>query len=194
MSTEPTPDISEDLVRAASGDASALERVLPLVHERVREIATQVLDGDRARRWVQASSLVQRAMIRLLDQREVDHADAARITAVLATIMRRMVIDIARRETADKRGGQSPHISLQSWHSRAPAARAKPTIDALEIEDSLVALAAVDADAAHVAELRLWGGMDLESITIATGDPRSRVRTLWRRAQAWLARDLSGSE
>lgn len=194
MSTEPTPDISEDLVRAASGDASALERILPLVHERVREIATQVLDGDRARRWVQASSLVQRAMIRLLDQREVDQADAARITAVLATIMRRMVIDIARRETADKRGGQSPHISLQSWHTRTPAARSKPTIDALEIEDSLVALATVDADAARVAELRLWGGMDLESITIATGDPRSRVRTLWRRAQAWLARDLSGSE
>ncbi len=194
MNTEPTPDISGDLVRAASGDATALQRVLPLVHERVREIAVQVLDGDRARRWVQASSLVQRAMIRLLDQREVDYADSARITAVLATIMRRMVIDIARRETADKRGGQTPHVSLQSWHGRATAKGVPPRVDALEIEDSLVALATVDLDAARVAELRLWGGMDLESISVATGQPRTRVRTLWRRAQAWLARDLSGSE
>lgn len=179
----------DDLARAASGDPAALQRVLPLVHDRVREIASEMLAGDRVARWVQASSLVQRALVRLLDQRQVDFADAARVTAVLATIMRQVVVDIARRETAAKRGGDAPRISLRSWDGAADTGE----IDALEIDDALAALAGVDAEAARVAEMRLWGGMELPHIAAATGLPPARVRALWHRAKAWLSRDLTGN-
>ena len=181
-------DALDDLTRAAAGDLAALDRVLPLIYARIREIAAQVLDGDRVARWVQASSLVQRAMLRLLDQRTVDTADSARVMAVLTTIMRRIVIDVARRETAQKRGGGVPHVSLHG--DVALPGQEPPRIDAIEVEDSLVALAAVDAEAARVAELRLWGGMEFAQIALATGLATSRVRTLWNRAKAWLARDL----
>jgi len=162
---------------------------MPLVYERAREIAGRMLASDRAERWVQASSLVQRALVRLMDQRQVDFGDEARVTAVLATIMRRIVIDIARRETADKRGGGAARVSLHSDHG-AGEDGAPAHINALEVEDALVALSAVSPEAARVAELRLWGGMELSRIAIATGLPEHRVRTLWNAAKAWLARDL----
>jgi RNA polymerase sigma factor (TIGR02999 family) len=192
---EPEPnDQTEDLLRAAAGDGAALERVYPLVYRRVRELAGQMLAGDRAGRWVQASSLVQRAMIRLLDHRAPEVlGDGARLTGLLATIMRRIVIDIARRETAQKRRGSVAHVSLHSWQD-ARSGRAVPmVIDALEVEDSLVALTAADADAARVAEMRLWGGMEIARIAAAMDESESQVRRLWNRAKAWLARDLSGS-
>jgi RNA polymerase sigma factor (TIGR02999 family) len=180
----------DDLARAAEGNPGALERIMPVVQDRVRQLAAEMLAGDRAARWVQASSLVQQALLRLLDQRQVDFADSARVTAVLATIMRRVVVDIARRETAAKRGGGAPRVSLASWNG----AVAPDHLDALAFEDALATLARIDAEAAHVAELRLWGGMELVHIAAATALPPSRVRSLWNRAKAWLARELAGRE
>ncbi len=124
-----------------------------------------------------------------MDQRQVDFGDEAKVTAVLATIMRRIVIDIARRETADKRGGGVPHVSLHSDHG-VGADGTESRIDALEVEDALVALSAVSPEAARIAELRLWGGMEFSRIAIATGLPEHRVRSQWNAAKAWLARDL----
>lgn len=195
-----------DLSLAAAGDLDALSRVLPLIEDRVREIAAQVLRGDRAQRWVQASSLVQRAFLRLLDQRAVDFGDQARVTAVLATIMRRVVIDIARHETALRRGGDASRVALHQWgeaaerngHAgragRGEAGGGGGGVDALEIEDALVALSAVAPDAARVAELRLWGGMEFEEIAVATDATPARVRALWNRAKAWLAREIGVRE
>lgn len=183
----------QDLSLAAAGDLDALARVMPLVYDRVREIAANMLAGDRANRWVQASSLVQRAFLRLMDQRNVDMADEARVTAVLATIMRRIVVDIARHETALKRGGGISHVSLHAEHGFVANGATPPRIDALEVEDALVALAAVSPNAARVAELRLWGGMEVEKIALATNLSESKVRSLWQAAKAWLARDLSGN-
>lgn len=180
----------DDLRQAAAGDPEALHRVMPLVYERVREVAGQLLYGDRAGRWVRASSLVNRAVVRLLDQRNVDFADEARVTAVLATIMRRLVVDIARRETALKRGGGAVHVSLNTGR----LAGDHGDLDALEIEDALVALAVVSPDAARIAELRLWGGMELEQIAVALDVPFGRVRRRWNLAKAWLARELGLSD
>lgn len=201
MPDEHKANPGEDLSLAAAGDLDALSRVLPLIEDRVREIAAQTLRGDRAQKWVQASSLVQRAFLRLLDQRAVDFGDQARVTAVLATIMRRVVIDIARHETALRRGGDASRIALHRWgetagqngHGGVPG-RASDGIDALEIEDALVALSAVAPDAARVAELRLWGGMEFEEIAVATDATPARVRTLWNRAKAWLAREIGVRE
>lgn len=183
-------DPSDDLRRAAAGDPRALERVLPLIHSRIHEVASQVLAGDRVARWVQASSLVQQALLRLVEQRTVNFEDEARVMAVLTTLMRRIVVDVARRETADKRGGRVPRVSLHS--EPGPREVAAPRIDALEIEDALVALSNVDPEAARVAELRLWGGMELAQIAVAVDIPAAKARRLWHRGKAWLARDLAG--
>ncbi|MBC7833551.1 MAG: transcriptional regulator [Phycisphaerales bacterium] len=179
----------EDLKGAVAGDLEALHRVMPLVYERVRVIAKQMLTGDRAGRWVHASSIVHQAYLRLLDQDNVDFADSARVTAALATIMRRVVVDIARRETTLKRGGALVRVSL---HTEGLENREHP-IEALEIEDAMVALAAASPESARVAELKFWGGMELEQIAAALDMPLSRVRTLWNRAKAWLSRELASA-
>ena len=179
-------DELDDLRLAAAGNLDALHRVMPIVYERVRKIAHLHLTGDRADRWVRASSLVNRAYLKLVEQRTLDFADEARVTAALATIMRRIVVDVARRETAAKRGGDMSRVGL---HAEDVAGRAD-AVDAVELEDALLALGAVSSECARVAELRLWGGMELEQIATALDMPFSRVRSRWNRAKAWLAREL----
>ena len=179
--------VFDDLTRAAAGDLDALHRVMPLVYGRARQIAGGLLAEDRANQWVRASSLVHLAYLRLAEQRNLDGADEARVIGTLATIMRRIVVDIARREQAAKRGGNRQRISLHT----GDLADAQSPIDALEVEDALVALAAVSPEAARVAELRLWGALTLEQTALVLDVPFSQVRTLWTRAKAYLARELA---
>lgn len=188
------PALDSDLRLAAAGDLDALSRVMPLIYARVREVAASLLAGDRAARWVRASSLVHRAFIRLVQRPDVDFADQARVTAVLTTIMRRLVIDIARHELAQARGGGRTRVSLHAAEFEAGEddGSGAGRIDALDIESSLLALQAVEPEAARVAELRLWGGMEFEQIAVAMDVPFSRVRRRWNLAKAWLTRDLVG--
>lgn len=180
-------DSFRDLTRAASGDLDALGRVMPQVYDHARNIARQIVAGDRAQRWVHASSLVSMAYLRLANQEKVDFNDDARVIATLTRIMRHVVIDVVRREQALKRGGRMSRISM---HSDGLVPR-RTQVDALDIEDAMVALAAVCSESAAVAELRLWGGLELEQIATALDMPFSRVRSRWNRAKAWLARELT---
>jgi RNA polymerase sigma factor (TIGR02999 family) len=185
------PDDSfRDLTRAASGDLDALTRVMPKVYEHARNIARRIVAGDRAQRWVHASSLVSMAYLRLAKHDKIDFNDEARVVATLTRIMRRVVIDVVRREQALKRGGRMSRVSM---HTDGLVPR-QTQVDALEIEDAMVALAAVCNESAAVAELRLWGGLELEQIATALDMPFSRVRSRWNRAKAWLARELTESE
>lgn len=166
------------------------EAMIPLVYERAREIATRTLSGDRVERWLRASSLVHMAFIRVMEDGGLSTAskiDEARLLAVLTTIMRRTVVDVARAATARKRR-EDLRISLHT----DDIAEAKREIDVLEIDDAMRALAEICDESARVAELRLWGGMEFEQIAEATGLPFSRVRTRWNRAKAYLAKDLIG--
>lgn len=183
-------DNFQDLKRAASGNLEALQRIMPLVYDHARQVAGRIIARDRARRWVHASSLVGMAYLRLVEQRKVDFDDEARVMATLTRIMRRVVIDTVRRERALKRGGRFSRVSM---HTDGLAPR-RTQVDALEIEDAMVALAAVCDESARIAELRLWGGMELEQISTALGMPLSRVNSRWNRAKAWLARELAASE
>lgn len=176
---------------ATSVEAAADAGLFPLVYERAMEIAARTLRGDRANRWVRASSLVHMAFLKLLEEGGLapggDKPQEARLLAALTTIMRRTVVDVARAALAQKRGG-GMRISLHTQHLKA----ATPAIDVVEIDDALAALGRVCAESAKVAELRLWGGLEFEQIALATGLPFSRVRSRWNRAKAFLAKDLSG--
>lgn len=167
------------------------EAMIPLVYERAREIANRTLTGDRAERWLRASSLVHMAFIRVMEDGGLSTStpkiDEARLLAVLTTIMRRTVVDVVRAATARKRR-EDLRISLHT----DDIAEAKRAIDVVEIDDAMRALAEICDESARVAELRLWGGMEFEQIAEATGMPFSRVRARWNRAKAYLAKDLVG--
>lgn len=173
-----------------SRDVGNDRNLMPLVYERAREIAGRTLEGDRAKRWVRASSLVNMAFVRLLEEgvsRQPGEPGEARLLAILTTIMRRTVVDVARAALADKRVGDAFRVSL---HTHGVAA-AKPAISVVEIDDAMNALGAVCEESAKIAELRLWGGMDFEQIADALDIPVSRVRSRWNRAKAFLANDLA---
>jgi RNA polymerase sigma-70 factor (ECF subfamily) len=178
---------ADDLVLASAGDPQALQRIIPLIDERIATIAREILRQDQAAAWVNASSLVGRAYVRLLGQRNIDFADEARVLAVLASIMRRIVIDIARRETAIKRGGGMPSVSL---HSRELIDGGRQ-IDALELEDAIVTLANFSPERARIAELHLWGGMTFKQIALAMEMSEEAIQKRWASAKAWLASTLT---
>lgn len=167
------------------------DAILPLVYERAHEIATRTLAGDRAKRWVRASSLVHMAFLRVMEDGGLSNAniDEARLLAALTTIMRRTVVDVARAALAQKRGGDLK-ISLHT----NDVAQAKPELDVVDIDDAMRALAQICEESARVSELRLWGGMEFEQIAAAMDIPLSRVRSRWNRAKAFLAKDLSGRD
>lgn len=180
-------DHFEDLRLAASGDLNALHRLMPVIYPELRRIAAKMLQRDRAAQWVGADSLVHKAYLKLCENPgKIDFADRARIIGLIATIMRKLVIDVVRAATAEKRGGGATRVSLHPGELSAGEA----PIDALEIEDALVALNGVLPESARVAELRLWGGMELPEIAAALDLPFSRVRALWNHARAWLSREL----
>ncbi len=171
----------------------SLRTAMPRVYERARALSGMILRGDRARRWVRPSSLVQRTMVKFMEMPNTDPDDEARTTATLATLMRRVMVDIARRRTARKRGAGRHELSLHALRECAGPRSQEPAVDPLELEDALNALAVLDAEGARVAELRIWGGMEFEAIARATDAPLIRVRRCWSRAKAWLAAELGAN-
>lgn len=178
---------ADDLMKASAGDRDALGRVAPLISGRISTIARDILKRDRAADWVNASSLIGMAYIKLLGQRNVNFADEARVMAVLTTIMRRIVVDIVRQQTAEKRGGGLANVSLHSGELVGDLRR----VGALEIEDAISSLARFSPDRARIAEMHLWGGMNFRQIAVVMDLSEDTVRARWTSAKAWLTTALA---
>ena len=160
------------------------------VYEQLHEIANAAMRGEAAGNSLQPTMLVNDAYMRLLEQRNVDPDDRAQVIAAGATIIRRLLVDYARTRKAKKRGGaEGRGIPLNI--SIADSAN---TIDLLELNDALEALAELNPRAAEVVELRFFGGLTsaeaAERLDVAIGT----VNNDWRFAKAWLRRALADSD
>src|SRR5690242_8712739 len=147
------------LLRAwASGDREALEQLTPRVYGELRRIARQCLRGERPGRTVQTTDLVHEAYLKLIDIKNVDWQHRAHFFAVSAQIMRRILLDQARRRVAAKRGGAMPPVNLDE----APDVASGQAREMIALDDALNALAELDARKARVIELRFFAGLSVE--------------------------------
>lgn len=169
------------------GDEKAFGQLVPLVYEELRRIARSQLRGS-AGATLNTTAVVHEAYLKLGGARGIDYQDRGHFFAVAANAMRQVLIDSARRKLADKRGGGAAHTLLDDvdvpFDDRAA--------ELVELDTALDRLAELDERAAKVVELRFFAGLNVEETAISLGVSAPTVKREWRRARAFLNRELGG--
>ena len=168
------------------GNANALNELLPLVYAELRRIAARQLRDERVGHTLQPTALVHEVYLRLIDQRHVDWRDRAHFFGVAAQVMRRILVDHARRHRASKRGDGLPSVSID----QAKEPIAPDGIPVLALDHALDRLAGLDEGLARVVELRAFGGLTIEEAACVLKVSPTTAKREWRTAKAWLAREL----
>jgi RNA polymerase sigma-70 factor (ECF subfamily) len=181
-----SPDVSGLLRAWSQGDSEALEELIPVVYQELHRLARNYMNRERAGHSLQATALVNEAYIRLVDYKRMQWQDRAHFFAVSAQLMRRILVERARRRNL-KRGGGIQHINL----NEAVLLKTIPDITALD--DALNELSRVDQRKVQIVELRYFGGLSVEETAeVMKTSPRTVVRD-WNAAKAWLYRELRGA-
>ena len=175
------------LVQWSHGDRSALERLLPMIYDECRQIASRQLRHEHREHTLDPTALVHEAYLRLVDQRTATWENRAHFFGVVAQVMRRILVDYARARYAKKRGGAAVLVSLEA----AAAESSDPQVaDIVAIDDALGRLAARDPDQVRIIELRFFAGLSVEETAhVLARSPRT-VKREWRLAKAWLYQEL----
>ena len=171
------------------GDATALNQLLPLVYAELHRVAARRLRNERPDHTLQPTALVHEVFIRLVDQRHADWQNRAHFFGVAAQVMRRILVDHARRHRAGKRGDGLPCVSLDE----AEDVVGSDGMPVLALDQALDRLEQVDAELARIVELRAFGGLTIEEAAHVLSVSPSTAKRDWRTAKAWLNREL-GSE
>ena len=173
----------------ANGDASALDRVMPMVYAELRNLAGYYLRQERKEHTLQPTALVHEAYFRLVGENQPEYQNRAHFLGVAAHAMRQILIDHARTRNAAKRGGGQAPFSLDECID-APLER--PSV-LVQVDDALKALEVHDARKAQLIAMRFFGGMTAEEAAEVLNLPVQKVRAELRIAQAWLKRELDNS-
>jgi RNA polymerase sigma factor (TIGR02999 family) len=179
------PEPTALLLAWRHGDAAALDRLVPLVHDELRRIARNHMRHERDGHTLQASALVNEAYLRLIEIKQVQWQNRAHFFAMASRIMRRILVDAARAKAYQKRGADAQRVTLTG------ALEVAGRQDLVAVDDALTTLERVDPRKCQVVELRFFGGLSIEETAAALGVSEGTVRRDWRLAKAWLARELS---
>ncbi len=165
----------------SDGDQSALEKLTPIVYEELRRLARHYMRGERTGHSLQTTALVNEAYLRLLDYKRMQWQNRAHFFAVSAQLMRRILVDHARRHNL-KRGGDVQHVSIDD----TAIVGGDQARDLVALDVALQALAQMDARKAQVVELRFFGGLSVEETAEVLKISPITVMRDWSTARAWL--------
>jgi len=183
----PEEDVSALLRAWSDGDQRALDRLAPIVYDELRRLAGHYLNRERAGHSLQATALVNEAYLRLVDYKRMHWENRAHFFAVSAQLMRRILVDHARRHNL-KRGGDVEHVALED---SAVVGGGRPE-NLVVLDDAMQALARIDSRKAQVVELRFFGGLSVEETAEVLKVSPVTVMRDWSTARAWLYREMSG--
>lgn len=184
-------EVTQRLRAWSDGDSDAFERVLPLVYEELHRMAVRYLVGEPSNISLQATALINELCLRLLGWSPIQWQNRGHFFGVSAGMMRRVLVDIARRRRAERRGGPNVvHVPLDAIEIPA----AEPGADVLAVDTALQMLALEDPRKAQVVELRFFGGLSVEETAEALGVSARTVRGDWAFARAWLYRTLTAAD
>jgi len=172
------------------GDRAALERLMPVVYDEIRRIAHRYMDRERQGHTLQTTALVNEAYLRLLGQQHVDWNSRSHFFAVVAQVMRHVLIDHARSRLYLKRGGDAQRVPIDD----ATLMSTERADELVALDEALKSLAQLDARKARVVELRYFGGFSLEETAAVLEVSLMTVRRDWQAARAWLFREMTGCE
>lgn len=180
------PGITQLLVAWGEGRREALEDLVPLVYDDLRRVAAGYMRHEPPGHPLQPTALVHETYVRLIDQTRVKWRDRVHFFGVAASMMRRILVDHARRRRADKRGGNWERVTLADVAAEDPR-----ELDVLSLHEALERLAAFDPQQARIVELRYFGGLTIEETAEVVGVSPATVVREWTIAKAWLRADLS---
>jgi RNA polymerase sigma factor (TIGR02999 family) len=185
VSSEPDANVTALLRAWREGDVAAGERLIPLVYQQLRRRASAYLRRERGDHTLQATALVHEAYLRMVDQRDAEWENRAQFFGVASQMMRRILVDHARRRKMEKRSGQWMRVSL---HDHAAP---DPGFDVLLLDSLLDRLSAFDPRKSRVVELRYFGGLTLQETAHVLDVSPATIDREWRAARAWLRAELT---
>lgn len=175
--------ITELLDQWSQGRRNALDELMRLVYSELKRIAGAYLEGERPGATLQVTALVHEAYLRLIDYRQQKFESRKHFYVVAAQVMRRILVDHARRRNALKRSATLPPDS---------GLVLEPEVDVLGLNEALNRLAASDPEKARVVELRYFAGLSVQEVADLIGTSPATVKRQWTVAKAWLFRELNG--
>ena len=181
-------EVTHLLERLREGDQASLPQLLAVLYDELRRMAVGQLRRERPDHTLQPTALLNEAYLRLVDQRQQDWKNRAHFLGVASTAMRRVLMHHARKQAADKRGGQARQVTLFD----AAHLFEEPAEDLLALDEALDRLAGFDAVNARIVELRFFGGLTMEEIAKLLELPLRNVERGWRVTRAWLRSEISG--
>lgn len=189
MSNASSQQITQYLIDWSNGNRSAMNEVFPMVEAELRRLAHRYMNRERPGHTLQTSALVNEAYLKLIDQRSVKWQNRAHFFAISAQMMRRILVDHARRMKYAKRGGGAVHVSLVN----AEKLLASPDTEVSALDEALTRLATLDARQARIVELRFFGGLTIKETSEAMDISVDMVKREWSTAKAWLYREMTGN-
>jgi RNA polymerase sigma-70 factor, ECF subfamily len=184
------PEVGQvsSLLRAwGDGDQGALEKLTPIVYDELRRLARRHMKRERPGHSLQTTALANEAYMRLVDYKRMQWQNRAHFFAVSSQLMRRILVDHARRHNL-KRGGGVQHVSLE----QAALLVADEDMDLVALDDAMNALAKIDPRKVQVVEMRFFGGLSVEEIAEVLKVSTVTVKRDWATARTWLYRELTG--
>jgi RNA polymerase sigma-70 factor, ECF subfamily len=169
-----------------AGEQAAFDRLLPIVYEELRRLASSYMRSERADHLLQTTALVHEAYLRLVDQREGSYENRNHFFAVAAQVMRHVLVDYARARARAKRGGGQPPLPLEDVALISP----ERTDEVLAIDAALEGLMAFDLRKGRIFELRHFAGLSVEEAAEVLQVSPATVARDWRMAKAWLRRAI----
>jgi RNA polymerase sigma-70 factor (ECF subfamily) len=180
-------DISRLLRAWSDGDQEALKSLIPIVYSELHGLARRYLRRERAGHSLQSSALVNEAYLRLVDYKRMQWQDRSHFFAVASQVMRRILVDHARRHNL-KRGGNVQRVSLDE----AAVVGGDQGVDLVALDRALDALERIDPRKMRIVEMRFFGGLSVEETAEALRLSTITIKREWRSAKAWLYRELTG--
>ena len=178
--------ITQLLLAWRNGEPRALDDLMPLVLRELKKIARNYMRGQRVGHTLQTTGLVNEAYMRLVDSNRVNWQDRTHFFAIAAQLMRRVLVDMARRKNSAKRGGERVQVSLADDVKAAP----DRDTDVVALDEALERLAQLNPRHSQIVELKYFGGLTEDEVAETLNISVRTVRRDWNVARAWLYREL----
>ncbi len=170
------------------GDKDAINKLMDYVYEDLKQRASVYMQNERPDHTLQTTGLVHEAFIKLVDKNEIEWTDRNHFLAIASKVMRRIIVDYARRRKRDKRGGKHENLPLEE--ARYASQKGISQVDLIALDEALHKLATFDERQAKIVELKYFGDMTLDEIAEILDVSKTTVKRDWNIAKAWLRRQL----
>lgn len=188
MSQESPNEITRMLIELTDGNQEVVNQILPHIYDELRRLAGSYLRKERSNHTLQPTALVHEAYMKLIDQRQVKWQNRAHFFGIAAQVMRRILMDHARKHLANKRGGDAEILPIEE---EILVVSHDKSAELVALDDALQHLAEIDPQKARVVELRYFGGLSIEETAEVMGVSVPTINRHWRMAKAWLYSELA---